>query len=317
MRLLLVGNYGAGNLGDEALRDFFLTRFPQHVWTCISVRPSRDRPEVPPLPCGLRSLCTTPWWRTFMVLWRVDAVVFGGGSLFTDTESVFACMLWWWHAMVARFLRKPLHFAFQGVGPFRTRLGEWLARSAFRKARSLSVRDTLSFSRVQLWHLNTKVIQSFDPVFSLVDKEKTHTNPQNVLTVIPRHNSRDSLLSRLKELLLGGMWDGVDILLLQPEHPQERSFALELLSAGAREIIPVRTLEELVDQVAASRVVLTQRYHGGLVALALQRELHCVEQSPGDKLDALAKLAARPFDREVLCSQIEDGVRALEQGLRS
>ena len=29
MRLLLVGNYGVGNLGDEALREYFLKRFPE------------------------------------------------------------------------------------------------------------------------------------------------------------------------------------------------------------------------------------------------------------------------------------------------
>ena len=103
MRCLLISNYGTGNHGDVALKEYFLTRFPEVEWIVLSANAQSPR-DVPRLPFGLRSLFTTPWWRTLAALRSSDAVIFGGGSLFTDVESVRACLLWWWHACVARML---------------------------------------------------------------------------------------------------------------------------------------------------------------------------------------------------------------------
>ena len=164
MRALLIGNYGVGNWGDDALRDYFLTAFPEIEWTVVSasarppVRPERTIPIVPRLPLGFRSLFR-PWWRTLRAIARTDAVVFGGGSLFTDSESLFACFLWGMHACVARFFHRPVFLASQGIGPFRTRLGEGIARSVALRSAFLSVRDTASMARVETWGLNKKCIQ--------------------------------------------------------------------------------------------------------------------------------------------------------------
>ncbi|MBI5155969.1 hypothetical protein HZA45_01700, partial [Candidatus Peregrinibacteria bacterium] len=95
MRCVLIGNYGTGNFGDEALRSYFLKSFPEIEWQVVSARPTAD--ELPRLPAGPRSLFTTKWFRTIKALRHCDAVVFGGGTLFTDSESVFACFLWWLH----------------------------------------------------------------------------------------------------------------------------------------------------------------------------------------------------------------------------
>ena len=114
MRLLMVGNYGDGNVGDEALREYFLRRYTSHRWTVLSAHPSTPQ-ELPRLPSGIRSFLSFKWLRTLNQLPDFDAVVFGGGSLFTDIESPLACILWWLHVRAARFFGKPVLLAFQGV----------------------------------------------------------------------------------------------------------------------------------------------------------------------------------------------------------
>jgi len=157
MRYLLIGNYGVGNIGDEALREYFFHSYSDVDWTVVSAHPRRG--EVPRFPLGVRSLLR-PWWRTFHALHGSDGVVFGGGTLFTDVESVYACVLWWWHAFIARLFGKQVHLAFQGIGPFRTSLGERLARSVVASAATVSVRDLHSFERVKHWRMNKKIILS-------------------------------------------------------------------------------------------------------------------------------------------------------------
>jgi len=74
MRLLLVGNYGVGNLGDEALKEYFLTRFPEIDWIVVSANPRTG--EVARLPMGIRSFFWLRWMATLRAYREADGVVF-------------------------------------------------------------------------------------------------------------------------------------------------------------------------------------------------------------------------------------------------
>lgn len=74
MHCVLIGNYGVGNFGDEALKEYFLSAFPDITWSVVSARPSGE--ELPRLPGGFRSLFSH-WWKTLGAIRNTDAVVFG------------------------------------------------------------------------------------------------------------------------------------------------------------------------------------------------------------------------------------------------
>ncbi|MBI2524343.1 polysaccharide pyruvyl transferase family protein [Candidatus Peregrinibacteria bacterium] len=292
---LLVGNYGVGNAGDEALKKYFLERFPEVAWVVVSAHPCSG--EVPRLPCGVRSLLT-PWWRTLLVYLRCEGVVFGGGSLFTDAESTFAPFLWFLHVAMARLFRKPIFLAFQGIGPFRTRRGAWCARWVVKRAMFCSVRDALSLGRVEHWNLNKKCILSFDPVFSLLLSENSRIcssysarssdiDRSKILLIIPRGNSSKEFWDRAKEMRQEG-WGGVRV-----QEPDD--------------------LSELCRVVSSASYLLTQRYHAGIVALALGVTFEAVPQVSGDKLDAL-----NHEDRDLvhLWERVKVGEEAFRSALR-
>ena len=115
MRCVLVGNYSVGNIGDEALKEYFLSEFPDISWSVVSANPTDPR-DVPRLPLGIRSLFTN-WWKTINAIRHADALIFGGGSLFTDIESVWACVIWRAYALLASWCKVPVMLAFQGAGP--------------------------------------------------------------------------------------------------------------------------------------------------------------------------------------------------------
>jgi len=315
MRLLLVGNYGVGNLGDEALKEYFLHTFSDVEWITLSAHP-QHRGEVPRLPFGIRSFFK-PWWRTLRAYRRSDGVVFGGGTLFTDTESLLACILWWWHAFVAWALRRPIYLAFQGIGPFRTRVGECCARWVVRRAALITVRDRLSRERVESWKLNKKIVQTFDPVYSLLQEEYSDIDAQNVLIVIPRRNSNIPFEAQLKSLLESRSWDAVNIITLQPEDAREQAVCARLQRAGAMEIKGVQTLEELMRAVAKGSCILSQRYHGALAGLALGKEVHCCPQREGDKLALLQEVISSKPSPQMLSDLVVHGECALREALKS
>ncbi|MDD5026471.1 MAG: polysaccharide pyruvyl transferase family protein [Candidatus Peribacteraceae bacterium] len=316
MRYLLIGNYGVGNIGDEALKEYFLHSYPDVNWTILSAHPRKG--EMPRFPLGVRSLLH-PWWRTLHALYRSDGVVFGGGTLFTDIESVYACILWWWHAFIARLFKKQVHLAFQGIGPFRTSLGEWLARSVVASSVTVSVRDLHSFERIKHWRMNKKIILTFDPVISLINEKKVDRDPKNVFIIIPRRNSNVSFLKQATDSFKERQFDRVLILSLQPDNSDEERLCEKLRShIGVRAtVLPIRTLRDLVLAVASGSQVLCQRYHGALVALALGKPVSIVPQETDDKLSALRQFATQSLDRATLIALVRDAEDVLRSALRS
>lgn len=318
MRCVLIGNYGIANVGDEALKDYFLQAFSEVEWLVLSAHP-RQPTELPRLPGGIRSFFSFQWLKTLKALHSCDAVVFGGGSLFTDVESPYACLLWMIHAAVARFCKVPVYLAFQGMGPYKTRLGEWCARWVARRAAFVSVRDQASYRRMQNWELGIKVVQTFDPVFSLMEKIKSDISAQNLFVVIPRKNSGSTLQRRAEELIISlPNVERVHILLMQPDAPEEQAFAERLHSVMPMPstVVAVRTVQELLTHVAGASFVLSHRFHGALAALAAGVPVEVLPQGEGDKLWELKRFTGEyPEPTQKLSVLVQQGEDALRRAL--
>ncbi|MDA1208799.1 MAG: polysaccharide pyruvyl transferase family protein [bacterium] len=306
MQLVLVGNYGVENLGDEALKEYFLNRFTDIDWKVLSANPSEG--EYPRLPTGLRSFLTTNWLKTLSVIRRSDGVVFGGGSLFTDVESVFACFLWGCHAFAAMLFRKKIYLAFQGIGPFQTAIGERLSRCVFAHSSVIIVRDASSLERTKSWRKNTKVVQSFDPIYAAINSQNTTVRTQNVLIVIPRKNSGEMFSKRVQNVVKNSKFESAIIVSMEPLNRQEQltcshlQASLELSSV----IVAVHSIDELSQTLSLGSQIISHRYHGALTALALGKPLEIVSQVEGDKLSSL-----RAVDQSQIPTLISDGENAL------
>ena len=332
MRCLLIGNYGVGNLGDEVLRKYFLITFTEVEWVVVTChgelcRTMRQNSEcrtstglsvthiVPRLPFGLRSL-VTPWWRTVREYWRADSVVFGGGSLFTDSESIKAPLIWWWHACLAWIFGKPIFLAFQGVGPFRTYLGASLTKWVVKRAKFISVRDHSSFERVKKWTNN--VVESFDPVFHSLSLSRERarvrvSEKRDILVLIPRSNSDDTFLHRAQDIYKTKSFYHVLILSLQPDRACEKAVCKKVQEhIPSAQILSVHSLNELSRIIESASFVFSERYHGALAALVHGIHFETVSQTQGDKFDAL-----RILSKTQAIKLVQDGDNALRLVLLS
>lgn len=314
MRSILVGNYGVGNVGDEALKEYFLQAFPDNAWTVLSAHPKDG--ELPRLPAGFHSFVGLSWLQTLQAFRKTDVVVFGGGSLFTDVESTKACWIWFVHAFVAYIFQKPYLLAFQGIGPCRSWWGTVLTRWVVRHAAFVSVRDEESGERADAFLKNKKCVRTFDPVVLLL-KNGNINRTNSVITLIPRHNSSTAFLDAVREVLKRYPVFPVSILLMQPESKSEQHIAKELQQlAGERStIVPVLTMHALSVAIAQSSVVLTERYHGALAALALHVPVRVIALAAGDKLSMLQPYADGTRSFEEVFEQARAGEEALRMAL--
>lgn len=314
MNYVLVGNYGVGNIGDEALKEYFLSTFPDVTWTVISGRP-KAKNEVYRLPLGLRSFFT-PWWQTIAAIWKSDGVVFGGGTLFTDVESGWACVIWWSYTFVARLFGRPYFLAFQGVGPFKHVRWEHLSKRVYECAAFVSVRDENSLKRVGKWSLKNPATLTFDAAFARFAQQAKKEMSSKRLIVIPRTNSDPAFFSRVQDKVKEG-FDDVRMLLMEP-NSEEKRLAQSLAGSLSRPcaIINLQSVEQLLSEVSEGSELVTQRFHGALAGLGVGIPVSIGSQAPGDKLSTLDALIKKGSAKPSLLALIGEGERTLRQALQ-
>lgn len=148
MKLVIIGSYGAGNIGDEAMKDILKSHFGEHDCVFLTGDPKAPN-EAPHLPFGIRSFFKFNWLKSYRSLRKSDAVFFGGGGLWAEHESIRAIFLWTWHFFWAYAFRKPIYLIALSFGPFKSRLGRSLTRWVLKSADYVSVRDELSLKQCQ------------------------------------------------------------------------------------------------------------------------------------------------------------------------
>jgi len=155
-KIVVCGHYGSTNIGDFAIGLSIVQQLkkakPNADVTFLSYNPKNtvEHMDVKAnylLPLGLRSLFRGIFkgelWKTLKVIKNCDKFILGGGGLFTD-EKIFAVFLWGLHAFCAYRYKKPVYMIGQSVGPLKTKIGKWIVKKSFLKAKMIVVRDNNS-----------------------------------------------------------------------------------------------------------------------------------------------------------------------------
>lgn len=164
-QVALCGYYGFGNMGDEFLATAIMKLLEE-------VGISKDRivilsndPESTSREFGVSSVNRWVFADVLRALRASRTLLLGGGGLFQDSTSVRSCMYYWGVIRLACLAgARPWMFG-QSVGPFRTGLGEFLARNAIGKCMVRAVRDEGSKKLLTGWGYD--MYQTPDPVIYL------------------------------------------------------------------------------------------------------------------------------------------------------
>lgn len=186
--VVICGNYGATNLGDEAILDAILSIVNEAfinskskkelIVTVLSANPESTvishKVHVEFLfPAGVRSFFRGIFGgtigRTIDAIRGADLLILGGGGLFTD-EKKMAILIWSLQARIARMFGVPVFCMGQSVGPLRTSFGRDMTRNVYLNARGATVRDKKSVELLAELGVK-KVTELADPVFALGDEQ--------------------------------------------------------------------------------------------------------------------------------------------------
>jgi len=179
MKIFLIGWFGAGNIGDEAILIsellFLRDQISNVEFYILSFNPGRTRqltaniPEVSKIlrMGSKRDVFRSDFLGIFKAFREVDVVMIGGGGIFQDIYNHYPIPFFTAMALLARLNRKRLVLYCVGIGPIRSFVGKKLCRFAVNSADIICVRDAGSKDLLKSLGVNRPIHISADPVFML------------------------------------------------------------------------------------------------------------------------------------------------------
>lgn len=297
-RIALAGWFGSDNLGDELILKSLIqslrARGAEPV--VISIDSGRTRRDHAVTAVTHRNPGQSPTLR--QTLSDVDGMAVAGGIIQSETSP-------WnipFHTSRLRAGARTgcaMAAVGMGVGHVHGPIGRSLSRSSLGRFDRIVVRDTESARRLHHWGLDNAVVGT-DPAVAL---EAPPVDPDDTMCVIlrpPNRRGPRTAAGKAKKAGQATALDGIARAIDEaaaatgltprfvafqasrdgPLHDQVAG----RLSASPEVVAP--TLDTVFAEVARSRLVVTMRYHGAIVALLHDRPAVMVDSSP--KMASLA-----------------------------
>ncbi|MBI5754307.1 polysaccharide pyruvyl transferase family protein [Candidatus Peregrinibacteria bacterium] len=194
MKIVVCGNYGAQNLGDELILEGLLetlkTAAPRAEITVMSGDPAATTKiynvqSVSKFPAGVRSFFSGSE-ETIKAVKECDYFILGGGGLFNDLK-IHASIIWAIQARQALKYKKPLIIYGQSIGPLST-ISKFLIKSIFKKAAFIAVRDQDSAKELSKIGVHQKIFVTPDLAFRLPSSKPVVTQKKSPTIIIALRN---------------------------------------------------------------------------------------------------------------------------------
>lgn len=346
MNIVICGNYGAGNVGDELilkglLKTLYSIRSDLHV-SVLSGNPRETRDlhsggkgqfqqieAVSMIPSGVRSWLKSPITlpKTFAALKKADLILFGGGGLFNEGEP-YSVYLWGTHARwFARLKKKYIIIGQSFTTPHQEKTKKIL-QEIIASAETICVRDEVSREILQkISSSKTEIEVTTDLAFSLTQEdfeemqnhegERSMRSPLEIITVLRKY--RDMNITHLQDQLHAQlqprleMHEKITAIPFEGKVTKQRLENLWYRFANARGIIAMR-LHAFILAILTQTPHLALSYHDKIKNLASKfhdeavLEIPCTDQALQDKIQQLFKKDISKQDqlREILEKEQEN-----------
>lgn len=322
-RVLLLGYFGAGNFGDDALLADWLIRNGEWLRNqglkadilCGQADPLGGFIESPALREIVGRLVPK---RTAITMPTRDyrAVIAPGGSLLQDASSLRSLLFYLW--VIRRFALSgvPVFLLHQGIGPLQSQIAKRLTPAVLRLVRLLSLRDQSSYE----WAMHQgglrkhpHVYLSCDPILGATfspypDCPGLASLPAEYLLAMPRPTGdlpypgdRTEEPAALAQCLAyAAKRTGLPVVLLPLHHGQDDAFCQAVAEAGGPQMSVLALAPKEAHRASAiwqaiggARLVISHRLHG--LVSAASRDLPAMGVAYDPKVSAFCDGMGYPW----------------------
>lgn len=286
MKLVMLGYFGFGNAGDEAILAAEVTALRAALGTDTSFVAVSGDPAETRATHGIEAVSRTDFRALIATLRGADALIAGGGSLLQDVTSARPVAFYAGTMLIARALRKPVFVYAQGLGPITRAANRRLAAWALRAATYVSLRDESSIALATSLGVRTTTLVP-DPVLGTTFD--AHAQPRLAIALrpwpgdwLPAVRTALTDLAKDTELLFVPFHGGQDV-----------DLAHSLANPLGAEVVEPGDYRKTLEAVANSQATLGMRLHALITAAAATRPFVALAYDP--KVTAFAQLTAQPL----------------------
>lgn len=301
MKIVIAGNYGANNLGDELILEGLLEmlklNFPQTEITVLSGNPGNtieafqkyNISSVPKFPSGLRSLSKNILTanKTKKAVKNCDYFILGGGGLFSNL-SLKAYFIWGVQAFMAYLYRKPVIMYGQSVGPLKSKFKKWLIKKIFQKSAFIAVRDEESKNELKKIGVHKKIYIIPDLIFRIKAGKKSSTPRAKQIVVALRYlpELNPSFVQEIANFLnFLAKKQGYKIIFMDFQKGSDKIIHREVIrrlehQQKYEEISEIKDSQRLFTLFSNSDLVLGMRLHAVLTAIKTETPFIAINYAP-------------------------------------
>jgi len=203
MKIVIAGNYGANNLGDEMILEGLLKLLndvvPDAKITVLSSEPkdTKKRHKVKSLnlfPAGFRSFFRNLFdfkRENTKAVKECDVFILGGGGLF-GSLTFLGNLIWGLQAKIAYKYHKPVIMYGQSIGELKGKIRKKIVKKIYKKASLIVVRDHQSKKRLEKLKIKEKIYVAPDLALNIEDHH--HPHQKNEVVIALRHLEDLSLI---------------------------------------------------------------------------------------------------------------------------
>ncbi|MBI2638753.1 polysaccharide pyruvyl transferase family protein [Candidatus Peregrinibacteria bacterium] len=278
MKILICGNYGMKNIGDEAilagLKKLILEQIPD-AEIKVMARGSL-------FPIGFRSLFNSifhpsMWFKPLSIVKNCDVFILGGGGLFSEEERYLSPLFWAFHGLIAAWCKKPVYC----LGISVSRLGflnKFFCKILFQKSKAVIVRDIASKNLLQEWGILS--VLGTDPAIVLDTDCEDETQQENYVAISfrPFKNLNDNsykIIAQFCDSIIEKFGLSIRFIPFQNEYQIDTQILHTIFDHVKRKDKIIihefnENFNELLKILAKAEMVIGMRLHSGILSILAQ-----------------------------------------------
>ncbi len=267
-RFVLSGYFGFKNFGDEAILSVLVKKLQNdgHRITIISSDPQYTKKQFR----HIRSVYTFKFQDIIGAIAKSNILVSGGGSLLQDVTSLKSLIYYLLIISIGLLLRKKVIIFAQGIGPIKSKIGQFLTKNILKHCNYVSVRDEKSLQLLNSWEIKADLL--CDPIFST---QTDCTEKNNTLAIQLRDfkTMNDDFIDRLAQKVAQDFSDkDVEIYSFQDAIDknicEKFEKALKMLKPEIKTTLYTGlTNDEIIQKLSKAQYLIAMRFHAIIIGL--------------------------------------------------
>jgi polysaccharide pyruvyl transferase CsaB len=299
MKIVIAGNYGVQNLGDEMILKGLLQTLrnimPLAELTVLSGDPTETNrtyqiDSVEKFPAGFRSFFKNIFHKnnaTSKVVKNCDYFILGGGGLFGGPKRR-ANLIWGIQAMMANFYRRKVIMYGQSIGPINKFIDQFLIKKLFKKAKLIIVRDNSSKDRLKKFGIKNKIHVYPDLAFRFKIEENSQQRGKRLIVALRQMENlspdfKESISSFLNWLINEHKWNITFITFqkgVESDASLHESIMEMITDKSYMELIDEHDFEKIIKAYLESEMVLGMRLHSLISAIKTNTPFIAINYAP-------------------------------------